>query len=181
MFSKLLKDFKKYDEARENVILTSRDIIKISKKIISSCHNNKIEDTEKFKKEIEAEIKKIREFNNINSSGSYTIAIQEYIEAILFLEFVKTGNILEYSEKLCSPDEYILGLCDFVGELQRRAVLEIANNNEEEIKKIYSKVREIYDSLLDFNTRGEVRKKMDSVKYIMIKMEDIMMQLKLKK
>ncbi|MBW2997895.1 hypothetical protein KY321_00010 [Candidatus Woesearchaeota archaeon] len=181
MFSKLLKDFKKYDEARENVILTSREIIKLSKKIISSCHNGKIEDAENFKKEIEVEIKKIREYNNIKSAGSYTIAIQEYIEAILFLEFIKNDKLLEYSEELCSPDEYVLGLCDFVGELQRRSVLEIANGNIDEIKKNHALVREVYDGILDFNTRGDVRKKIDSIKYIMIKMEDIMMQLKLKK
>ena len=48
-------------------------------------------------------------------------------------------------------------------------------------KKIYEDVAEIYDGLLNFSFRGDVRKKFDLVKYVMIRLEEIMLELKLKK
>lgn len=180
MFNKLLKAFEKEDKSRENIIILSRGIIKLSKKIISAVHNENIKEAEKYKVKIEKEIKSIKKQNN-NSTGSYTIAIQEYVEAILLLGYAKTGKILSFSSFDCSPEEYLLGLCDFVGELQRRSVLKISKGDEKSIEKIYSDVSKIYDGLLNFSFRGELRKKFDSVKYIMIKMEDMLLQLKLKK
>lgn len=180
MFNKLLKEFEKEDKARENIIILSRGIIKLSKKIISAVHNEDIKEAEKYKILIDEEIKSIQKQNN-NSTGSYTIAIQEYVEAILLLEYAKTGKILTHSDFNCNPQEYLLGLCDFVGELQRRSVLKISKGDEKTIHKIHSDVSKIYDGLLNFSFRGDLRKKFDSVKYIMIKMEDMLLQLKLKK
>ena len=179
MFEKLQKKFENEDQKREEVILLSREIIRLSKKIISSIHNEKINSAKKFKIKIDKKVKEIKKKNN-HTSGSYTIALQEYVEAILLLEYSTTNKILNYNRINCSPEEYLLGVCDFVGELQRRAVLKISRGDFVTISKIYKDVSEIYDSLLNFNFRGELRKKFDSIKYIMIKMEDLILQLKLK-
>ena len=74
-----------------------------------------------------------------------------------------------------------MGICDFVGELQRRAVLKVSKGDKKEIKKIYADVQKIYDGLLDFSFRGEVRKKFDLVKYVMVRLEEIQLELKLRK
>ena len=74
-----------------------------------------------------------------------------------------------------------MGLCDFVGELQRRSVIKVSKGDREEIKKIYVDVSNIYDGLLNFSFRGEVRKKFDLVKYVMVRLEEIVLTLNLKK
>ncbi len=181
MFNKLLVEFEKHDQAREAVIISSRGVIKLSKKIISAVHRNNIEDAEKYKIDIEKELSDMREKKDKAKTGSYSMAVQEYIEAILFLEYAKSGKILTSDDFNCTPDEYIMGLCDFVGELQRRSVIKVSKGDREEIKKIYVDVSNIYDGLLNFSFRGEVRKKFDLVKYVMVRLEEIVLTLNLKK
>ncbi len=172
--------YEKEDKARESVILLSRDIIKQSKKIISHVHKQEIDAARKLVPAIEKSIKEITKSYGISQTGSFDVAMQEYVEAILYLEYVATGKLLPHTKFDCSPSNYIMGLCDVVGELQRRAVMQIAAGNTDEIKKIYKDVEQVYTGLLDISMRGEMRKKFDSLKYIMIRMEEMLMQLKLK-
>jgi len=178
--NKLKSDFEKSIMERESIILVSREIIQLSKKIISFIHNNQPKEANVVKKQIVAKVKGINKKEHF-SNPNYSIAMQEYIEAIMLLEYAKTGKVLSYEKINCNPNEYILGLIDFVGELQRRSVLEISRGNEKELPKIYKDVTKIYNDLLNYSFRGNIRKKFDSVKYIMIKMEDLMLQIKLKK
>jgi len=181
MFEKLTKEHAKHDIAREGVIRLSRDVIRSSKKIISSVHNDKLSDATKYKQQIVKEIQLMRKQKELAKTGSYSIAIQEYIEAILLLDYAKTGKVLDFSNFSCTPDEYIMGICDFVGELQRRSVLKVSKGDKKEIKNIYADVMKIYDGLLNFSFRGEVRKKFDLVKYVMIRLEELQLELKLRK
>jgi len=179
MDKKLKQEFEKEGIKREKTILLSRETIKISKLIISAIHNNNLKEADKQTKVILDKIKEIKKIKY--EDANYSMAFQEYVEAILLLEYAKTSKILPFSKFSCSSSDYILGLIDFVGELQRRAVLEISRNNENELPKIYKDVTKIYNHLLTYSFRGNIRKKFDSVKYIMIKMEDLLLQLKLKK
>ena len=180
MFKKLLHEYEKHDNAREDVIIVSRDIVRQSKKIISAVHRDDIKEAEKEKIEIEKKIEKMREKKDLADTGSYSMAMQEYIEAILFLDYAKNNKVASFEEFQSTPDEYIMGLCDFVGELQRRAVLKVAKGDKKQIIKIHEDVSKIYDGLLDFSFKGEVRKKSDLVKYVLLRLEEIMLELKLK-
>jgi len=172
--------YEKEDSARDKVITISRDIIKQSKKIISAVHKEEIDAAQKLLPAIEESLKEIKKNYDISRTGSFDVAVQEYVEAILYLEYVATGKILPLSKFESSASNYIMGLCDFVGELQRRSVMQIAKGNNKEISKIYKDVEKIYTKLLNISMRGEMRKKFDSLKYIMIRMEEMQMQLKLK-
>jgi len=176
----LHKAYEDEDSARDKVITISRDIIKQSKKIISAVHKEEIDAARKLIPAIEKSLKEITKNYGISRTGSFDVAVQEYIEAILYLEYVATGKVVAHTKFDSSASNYIMGLCDFVGELQRRSVMQIAKGNNTEIKKIYKDVEIIYTELLDISMRGEMRKKFDSLKYIMIRMEEMQMQLKLK-
>jgi translin len=180
MFKKLLVEYEKHDNAREQVILVSRDIIRLSKKVISSVHNEELKDAEKYASEMEKKTDVMRRQKSLADTGSYSAAMQEFVEALLLLEYAKAGKIAEQEKFNCTPDEYLMGLCDFVGELQRRAVLKVSKGDKNEIEKIYRAATEIYNGLLDFSFRGEVRKKFDLVKYVIIRLEEIMLELKIR-
>lgn len=178
---KSLKEaYEKQDVARESIINLSRDIIRLSKKVITSVHNESIPQAEEHWAELEKKVDAIKKQKEVADSGSYTIAMQEAVEALLLLEYAKKGTIISYEDSGFQPNEYILGLCDFVGELQRRAVLKISKGDSASIAQIYKDVTLIYDTLLNYSFRGELRKKFDSVKYIMIRLEDLLAQLKMK-
>lgn len=181
MFKKLLAEYEKHDNAREEVIIVSRDVVRESKKVISAVHNDELKEAEKHKVLLDKSMDAIRKKKDIADTGSYSLAVQEYVEAVLLMEYAKSGKVLLFEDFNCTPDEYIMGLCDFVGELQRRSVLKVSRGDRSEIEKIYKTVTEIYNGLLDFSFRGEVRKKFDLVKYVMIRLEEITLELKLRK
>ena len=55
--------------------------------------------------------------------GSYAGGLEEYAEAVVFAHFIRTGKILPSSElKRCDADEYLGGVLDFTGELNRPGV-----------------------------------------------------------
>ena len=55
--------------------------------------------------------------------GSYAGGLEEYAEAAIFAHFVRTGTILpSASLPRCDRDEYLGGVLDFTGELNRYCV-----------------------------------------------------------
>lgn len=181
-FSKLQKEFQTYDEEREKLIKKSRDVLKLSKQIIYAVHRDEMTNAATLVKDIEKERKELEKIATHNAKmsyeGSYKIAIQEYVEAILYYEFVKSGKLPELK---VLPEHYILGLCDLPGELTRRAVYMAGKGKIELVIKIRDEVDNIYGELLKFDFRdNEIRRKVDAVKYELRKMEDLVLDLKLR-
>jgi len=181
-FSKLQKEFQEYDEQREQLIKKSRDVLKLSKQIIYAVHRDEMKQAAELIKQIEKERKELDKIAMHDAKmayeGSYKIAIQEYVEAILYYEFTTTGKIKELP---VLAEHFILGLCDLPGELTRRAVYLAGKGKVGEVEKIRAIDDEIYGELLKFDFRdNEIRRKVDAVKYELRKMEDLLLDLKLK-
>ena len=181
-FAKLRKEIQDYDTERENLIKKSRDVLKLSKQIIYSVHRDDIAEAEKLVKQIEQEKKKLdgiaKHSKKMSCEGSYKVAIQEYAEAVLYLNFVKTGKLIDLE---ADTEHFILGLTDLPGELVRKAVFLAGKGEVDKVIKIKDEVDMIYGELLKFDFRdNEVRRKLDSVKYDLRKLEDLVLDLKLK-
>ncbi|MBI4980653.1 hypothetical protein HZC30_03810 [Candidatus Woesearchaeota archaeon] len=182
-FTNLQQQFVQYDEARERLIKKSRDVLKLSKLIIYAVHRDELDKAAELIKEIETERKELEKIaehsDKMAYEGSYKIAIQEYVEAILYYTFVKTGKLAELKVQ---AELFILGLCDLPGELTRRAVFLAGKGKVSEVVKIKALVDTIYGELLKFDFRdNEIRRKVDTVKYELRKLEDLVLDLKLKK
>ena len=181
-FAKLQKEIHAYDAERENLIKKSRDVLKLSKLIIYAVHRDEMEQAAKLMKEIEKEKKEIdamaKHSVKMESEGSYKIAIQEYVEAVLYFNFVKNGKIEDLP---VSAEHFVLGLADLPGELNRKAVFLAGKGKVAEVIKIKDEVDAIYGELLKFDFRdNEIRRKVDAVKYELRKLEDLVLDLKLK-
>ena len=110
--------------------------------------------------------------------GSYKVAIQEYVEALLYYEFVTSGKLVELD---VDAEHFVLGLADLPGELTRRAVFLAGKGKTDEVMKIRDAMDLIYGEFLKFDFReNEIRRKVDAVKYELRKMEDLVLDLKLK-
>ena len=179
------KELGNFDNKREDLIKESRDLIKLSKQIIYSVHRDDISIAEKLIKDIN---KKLEEVNKIvaksprlSEVGAYRVAVGEYVEAILYFEFVKNKKMPGHDELTVDTVHYLLGLCDLTGELVRKAVFLAGKDKGKEVLVIKDLVDEIYGELLKFEAReNELRKKVDSVKYDLKKLEDLVLDLKLK-
>ena len=79
------------------------------------------------------------------------------------------------------PEHFILGLADLPGELVRKAVFLAGKGDVGAVLKIKDEVDSIYGELLKFDFRdNEIRRKVDAVKYDLRKLEDLVLDLKLK-
>ena len=181
-FTKMQQEIQDYDSKREELIKKSRDVLKLSKQVIYSVHRDEMKNAEELIKIIKEEKKQLdliaKHSQKMAFEGSYKIAVQEYVEAVLYYEFIKTKKLID----LPVPAElFVLGLADLPGELVRKAVFLAGKGQVEEVVKIKDEVDRIYGELLKFDFRdNEIRRKVDAVKYDLRKLEDLVLDLKLK-
>jgi len=181
-YKKHQETLKSYDSQRELLIKKSRDVLKLSKQIIYAVHRDDLKKATSLAKDIEKEKKALdtiaKHAAKMMSEGSYKVAIQEYVEAILYLNFVKNGTLKDIN---VNSHHFVLGLADLPGELVRRAIFLAGKGFTKEVTKIRDEVDNIYGELLNFDFRdNEIRRKVDSVKYDLRKLEDLVLDLKLK-
>ncbi|MBU1112165.1 MAG: hypothetical protein ABIG93_02690 [archaeon] len=181
-FEKLRQDIQAYDTKREELIKKSRDVLKLSKQLIYAVHRNEMENAAQLQQKIEIEkqalIKITQHDTKLLYEGSYKVAIQEYVEAVLYFFFVKNGELIDLD---VTSVHYILGLGDLPGELGRRAVYLAGKGQFEEVTKIKDIVDMIYGELLKFDLRdNDARRKVDAIKYELKKLEDLVLNLKLR-
>ena len=178
-FSSVLKDFKKKSDSRENIFIISRGVIKDSKQAIYAVHQDEFSRANKILASMKTKLTKIRK--NSSNENVVKVAFQEYIEAICFYEISKNNKLPSTSSLKVSSEEYLLGVCDLSGELVRRAINKIFEGNNQELLKIKRILSNIYGELLKFEFgNGELRKKFDKIKYDLIKIEEICLDLKLR-
>ena len=181
-FNLMRKDVLKFDSQREKLIKKSRDVLKLSKQVIYALHRSEIKVAEKLIIKIKKELKALNRYVKANTKmyheGSYKVAVQEYVEAMLFHSYVKHRKLATRKELGVRTDYYLLGLADLPGELVRRAILDSTKGNTKSPIEAKEIVSDIYAWLLKFDIRnGELRKKFDGIKYDLRKLEDLCFQL----
>ncbi len=181
IFDELKNKYDQDEKDREKVILKSREIISLSKTIITSLHRDDVKKAEINLKLIEDEMSKLTSSCKGTKqyySGSYKIAFQEYIEALSYYKYIKNSSLPKLKKGL-DTEYYLLGICDTSGELVRRALNKGIQGDFKEVKKIKDFVTEIYDELIQFNVKnGELRKKIDSIRWDLKKLDEMVFNLK---
>jgi predicted translin family RNA/ssDNA-binding protein len=180
-FADIKKAFKAFDEKREAVIKESRDILKLSKQAIYSVHRgdiSKAEEQLKAAEKIRAELDKQIDCDHALKTGGFANALEEYVEAKVFLSFMQDGTIDTMSSLAVCAEAYLGGLADLTGELCRQAVLLATKNDAEKVSQIHAAIEEIYGQFVQFDFRnGELRRKYDSIKYNLQKVERVLYDL----
>jgi predicted translin family RNA/ssDNA-binding protein len=183
---KIKQELVEFDKQRETTIIISRSILKLSKSAIYSTHRNELEKAKKSLIEAESNIKKItkliKKIPTLRTIGAYSSALEEYVEAKCFLGFITDKKLPKKSQLPVTSEEYLLGLCDLTGELSRLAVISATNKKFKKVKEIRDVVEEIFGFLSSIDLRnGELRKKSDSIKWNLKKIEDILYDISMKK
>jgi len=177
-FDKMQQYFSQYDDLRENMIKLSRDVLKLSKQIIYNVQSKKlsnIDDKIARIKEIHKNMIELSEKNKfLLNEGSFNIAEQELVEALLFKSLIVDQKLLTSDELNVKNENYVTGLADLSGELVRIAVISATEQNYDLVHHIKDFIDEIYYLLLNLNLRSsEFRRKFDSVKYALKKLDEI--------
>ncbi|RHY48112.1 hypothetical protein DYB30_006020 [Aphanomyces astaci] len=180
-FQRMSAEMNAFDDKREAIIRQSRDILKASKQAIFSMHRGALDDATAKLAAADRVISQLAPLIEVDRSlrtGSFAAAMEEYAEAQCFLHFLEHGTLVSI-DKLHSVEreEYLSGVVDFTGEVGRYAVAQATKRDVAQVETC----RDIVEAISgEFSFRnGPLRKKYDSLKYNLKKLENTLYELSL--
>lgn len=186
-FQSIVNQYQEDDKSRETILSTCREIIRPSKQAIYSIHRNDLIEANKLLtialKNIN-EVSDLLEKSDLKNVGAFKAALEEYVEAKTYLSFVESNTIClpESLPKLMHYETYLGGISDLTGELAKRAVVLATKEEFEKVDGIKLFIEEIHELFLSFDFRsGELRKKAESIKYNLSKVENILYDISIRR
>ena len=184
-FNNLVQKFSEYDKQREALIKKSRDVLKASKQLIYSLHRNDKKAAKTNLASIKTQFNQLtaiaKKDPSLQSEGSFKVAAQEYVEAVCYYGYVVDKKIPTDKALKVSPSHYLLGLFDLTGELVRKAINDAIRGRTESVLEIKQFVEELYGQMIRFDFReSELRRNFDRVSRDLKKLEELVLNLKLK-
>lgn len=173
------------DEQREALIKKSREVLKLSKNSIYALHRNEVakanEMVAQAKEMAKRDLLPLVANNPQLRYGALSGALEEFAEACIFAAFLGQGRIPTLAElEICTKEEYLGGVMDFTGELNRYAVLRATARDIEAVKRCRDVADALFAQLMLFDWRnGQLRRKFDAVKYTLKKLEQVIYELTL--
>ena len=181
----LKKSLHTYAEKRRDVIKLSGDALHLSKRAIFSMHRGdmkeaeiKLADAKKLLLSVHTKFKAVPE---LLTEGSYHAGMEEYVEAALLHQFLKTGKLGEELKGLDVPrDVFLAGLCDVPGELYRYAIRAATEHNLDLVNACNTMAQDIVESLTEFEFTKYLRTKFDQAKQAAHKLEYVVYEVSLR-
>ena len=94
-------------------------------------------------KKIDFLMEQMRTRGELQFTGFYKTAMQEYVEALSYYGFIKSKKLPAISSLKVNEEDYLMGICDLTGELARKAVT-IAHKEDKDVEKIKEFVEELF-------------------------------------
>ncbi len=168
---------------RREIIKSTGDSLHLSKRAIFALHRGeeqeareKIAGAEKILRDLHSRYKK----HPFNLEGSYKAAIEEYVEAKLFHQFVQGKKIGAITTFPIHDGDYIAGLCDLPGELYRYAIVAATKNDTKTVADCLEFSSQILSELIEFNLTSYLRTKLDQAKQAAHKLEIVVYEVSLR-
>ncbi len=190
LFTDISKELKEYEKARESVIRVSREYLTASKSIIFLCHENKLDEALRqlslltknmiaSERDLKKALLKAQKTFSLYEEGSWNSAVEEYLEAWFFCQFLKIGKLA--APKINPPAHiYIGALSDFTGEVVRRAVLKGADKDVKTLEKYRKVIAEVVAFMMPLYLTGQNRQKFDQAKRNLKSVEEILYEVKIR-
>ncbi|MBT4153854.1 MAG: hypothetical protein HOE53_04360 [Candidatus Magasanikbacteria bacterium] len=173
-----------YAELRREVITISGAALHVAKRAIFSMHRLDMKEAEKKIAEAKEGLKRVQKLAKkqpkLLGEGSYKAALEEYVEAVLFMRFMKKKPIGPIKGMPISEEIYIAGLGDVPGELYRYAIRSATEGNADEVKRAHEQGSAIIESLMECDLTKYLRTKFDQAKSALQKLEIVMYELKIR-
>ncbi len=131
-------------EKRDRVLKESRDVISASSRAIISVHTGKMKDAEKEVATAKSLLASLKKSSDAGSSRYLVSPEAEFVEASSVVALAK-GRPLPSMEGLgASPEAYLLGLLDTVGELKRLVLDSILQRKLQKARDYFEVMQELY-------------------------------------
>jgi predicted translin family RNA/ssDNA-binding protein len=110
----------------------------------------------------------------LSQEGTYRAALEEYMEALLYRNFVRDGKVNPVEFPDADYETFIGALSDLTGELQRRQVKAAIERNLDEVARYQKAIEAIVAELLDMDLEGYLRNKFDQAKNSLRRAEEVL-------
>jgi len=162
------------DAVREIALKSSRNIIRLCGKAVRVMHNQNdpTDYVEEAMNELHRLVGVTRDFPDILHSGIVESAMQEYVEICVLQAYSKGQQIPGFKELGVTPEAYILGMGDVIGEIRRITLDNIRRGSVENASEYLEHMETLYDFLMQFNYPSglvAVRRKQDIARGILEK------------
>jgi len=178
------EQLRSYEAARREVIKFSGDAISAAKRAIFALHRDDAATADKLLAEAEDRIgavdAAIKVQPDLAGEGSFRAALEEYVEARLYRQYLADGSIGRVAGEYIDDDIYLAGLTDLTGEMQRRQVRLATDGKLAEAKQIKESIEAIVAELLEMDLGGYLRTKFDQTKNNLRRAEDVLYELTLR-
>jgi translin len=131
---------------RERVLKESRDVISASSRAIISAHSGKVKAAETELSGAKSLLGSLRKSAEGPSSRYLVSPETEYVEASAVIALSEGKSIPSMESLGVSPEAYLLGLLDTVGELKRMVLNSIMKRKLEVARKYFGLMEEIYSA-----------------------------------
>jgi translin len=173
-----------YDKSRRIIIGQANNALHLSKQAIFASHRDNIDEAKGNLKEaleiLQQLEKDFKQDEKLRTEGSWAAAVEEFVEANLFLQFLEGHDVGEVEGIVILSQEYLGGFSDYTGELLRRAVLLATKKDFEAVSNIAEEIKQAIELMLQYNLTGQLRNKFDQAKRNQQKIEHIMYEISLK-
>lgn len=131
-------------ERRDRVLKESRDVIAASSRAIIDVHTGKLKEGEKELAKAKELLKSLRKSSDGSVSRYLVSPEAEVVEASAVIALAKGGSIPSIEQLGASPEAYLLGLLDTVGELKRLVLDSILQRRLAKAKKYFAVMEGLY-------------------------------------
>ncbi|MBU4031317.1 MAG: hypothetical protein KKH41_03655 [Candidatus Thermoplasmatota archaeon] len=162
------------EEVREIALKSSRTIVRLCGMAIRAMHlgNDPIPDMEEAMEELHKLVGITRDFPGLRHSGIVESAMQEYVEVKTLYAYTLGEQLPSYRDLGVTPEAYILGVGDLIGEIRRLALDNIRKGAVDDAAKHLDNMEKFYDFLMIFNypdSMVAVRRKQDIARGVLEK------------
>ncbi len=183
-FNQIREELLGYAAKRRSVIKDAGDAQHMAKKAIFAMQRDGAVEAKQLLEQAANILVNLGEQNKkepgIFEEGSYKAALEEYVEAYLFHQYLINKTIGKLSGIKVDPDIFISGLCDVPGELLRYAIKSATEKKYDEVRRCRDAADEIIGELVDMNLTGYNRQKFDQAKTALHKLEQVLYEVSLR-
>ncbi|NCN25551.1 hypothetical protein COT94_00835 [Candidatus Falkowbacteria bacterium CG10_big_fil_rev_8_21_14_0_10_37_14] len=169
---------------RHKIIATSNELLYNAKRVIFATHRGELIAAGASLAALDKDLLKLQKdfgYQRLNEEGSYSAAVEEYVEAKLFYA-ASIGQTINRIPKIkIANEQYLGGLSDLTGELVRQAVNSAADGRWEKVRECHDLIKSVLVALTEMDLTGYLRTKYDQAKSNLRKIEQMAYEIKLKK
>ena len=162
------------EKKRTKAIESSRIITRKTKNMIHAIHVR--DDYAGIADDIRRDVEGLTDYLKGEDSVLYLAVVQdalgEYAEAFIFASVVKNGGIPSYETLGISPQAWLMGLADSIGEMRRMVLTYLIDGDIDNARELFDRMDSVGDDVLSFDVPDAivpVRRKQDVARSIIEK------------